>query len=255
MAEYQKTALPNAQADWAYFLDIDGTLVDIAEAPDAIHVDRGLLDLIADLHRSCDGAVALISGRTLRDIDGRLDGVRIPIAGQHGLERRDGQGRHHTHPAAPEAKRYIHERVERFIVRHPGLLLEDKGLTLALHYRQAPELGEEVHALMQRLVDEAGAGLSLQEGKCVVEVKPVGFDKGTVVDEFMSEAPFRGRRPVFVGDDVTDEYGFRVVNRMDGISIKVGPGRTEARWRVDDVAAARNWLRGAFDRIKEESHG
>jgi len=246
--------LPDARADWAYFMDMDGTLIDIAEAPDAIRVDHALLDLIARLHRACAGAVALISGRSLADIEHRLGGVRIPVAGQHGLERRSANGRLSAHAAAPEAKRHIQARLESILSSHSGLLLEDKGLTLALHYRQAPQLASYVHRTMRRLLAETDAGLGLQRGKCVVEIKPVGFDKGSVIEEFLAEPPFAGRLPVFIGDDVTDEYGFAAVNRCGGISIKVGAGRTQARWRLRDVAAVREWLGSALIAAKEKAH-
>lgn len=246
--------LPDARADWAYFMDMDGTLIDIAASPDAIHVDHALIGLIARLHRACDGAVALISGRGLDDIERRLGGVRIPVGGQHGLERRDAFGRLHVHAAAPEGWESLRKELEAVAASHAGLLLEDKGLTLALHYRQVPELASFVHRTMRRLVDEIDSGLGLQRGKCVVEIKPLGFDKGSVIEEFLAEPPFVGRRPVFIGDDVTDEYGFTAVNRRDGISIKVGAGRTEARWRLPDVAGVRKWLGSALAAAKENAH-
>jgi len=126
--------------------------------------------------------------------------------------------------------------------RHPGLLLEDKGLTLALHYRKAPHLGAYACRLMSRLLNEAGKDLEIQRGKCVVEIKPAGFDKGTAVGEYLSEPPFKTRRPVFIGDDLNDEHGFAEVNQLDGISIKVGKGASCARFRLPDVAAVRHWL-------------
>jgi trehalose 6-phosphate phosphatase len=122
------------------------------------------------------------------------------------------------------------------------LLLEDKGLTLALHYRKAPQLASYVHQLMARLACQFGQGMELQLGKCVVEVKPSGIDKGTAVTEYLAESPFSGRRPVFIGDDLNDEHGFSAVNRLDGISIKVGRGDSCAKFRLLDVAAVRNWL-------------
>ncbi|MGE5384481.1 MAG: trehalose-phosphatase [Betaproteobacteria bacterium] len=245
--------LPDASSDWAYFVDIDGTLIDIAETPDAIRVDHALLGLIARLHRACGGAVALVSGRSLTDVEHRLGGVRIPVAGQHGLERRDAHGRLRRHVAAAKARRHIQHELQAVLDAHPALLLEDKGLSLALHYRRAPELAAFIHRTMERLVGEVDSGLGLQQGKCVLEVKSMGFDKGTAVEEFMAESPFLGRRPVFVGDDVTDEYGFAAVNRLGGISIKVGAGRTEAHWRLRNVAAVRAWLGSALTR-KEEMH-
>jgi trehalose 6-phosphate phosphatase len=128
---------PVAQAAWAYFLDVDGTLLDIAETPSAVEVDAALLALIERLHQGCDGAVALISGRALSDLDERLGSLRLPMAGQHGLERRDVAGRLWLHAPPPEAKCAIKAALAPLIERHPGLYLEDKGLTLALHYRRA----------------------------------------------------------------------------------------------------------------------
>lgn len=238
-------ALSQARPDWAYFLDMDGTLIEIAETPAAAHTDPCLLDLIQRLSTACQGAVALISGRAVADLERRLAGLRLPLAGQHGLERRDAAGKHYRHAAPDEARRAIATRLQPVLQRHPGLLLEDKGLSIALHYRQAPQLAAYVHRLLKSLLDGRADALQLQKGKRVVEIKPAGFDKGTAIEAFLDEAPFRGRRPVFIGDDATDEHGFAVVNRRDGISIKVGKGRSQARYRLPDVAAVRAWLAAA----------
>lgn len=235
---------PAACVGWAYFLDVDGTLIEIAHTPDAVRVDAVLLELIARLHRASGGAVALVSGRALSDLEHRLGALRLPLAGQHGLERRDAAGRLWIHAAPPAAKCAIKEALAPVLARHPGLLLEDKGLTLALHYRQAPHLAAYAHRLMVRLA--AAAGLEVQLGKRVAEVKPVGIDKGTAVAEYLAESPFRERRPVFIGDDLNDEHGFAEVNGLDGISIKVGQGRSCARFRLRDVAAVRRWLGNAL---------
>ncbi|WP_257309780.1 trehalose-phosphatase [Geothrix fuzhouensis] len=233
---------PVARVDWAFFLDVDGTLIDIADQPDAIRVDTSLLDLITQLHRASGGAVALVTGRSLSDLEHHLGPLRMPLAGQQGLERRDAAGRLWIHAAPPAAKVSIKEALASVLARHPGLLLEDKGLTLALHYRQAPQLAAYVHRLMGRLAPQAGPDLELQRGKRVVEIKPAGFDKGTAVAEYLSEPPFKGRRPVFIGDDLNDEHGFTEVNRLDGISIKVGKGPSCARFYLPDVAAVHHWL-------------
>ncbi|MCR4302611.1 MAG: trehalose-phosphatase [Gallionella sp.] len=232
--------------NWAYFLDVDGTLIEIADTPDAVRVDTALLDLIERLHRASGGAVALISGRSISDLEQYLGMQRLPLAGQHGLERRDAAGRLWIHAAAPEAKCAIKGTLAPVLARHPGLLLEDKGLTLALHYRLAPHLASYVHRLMARMADEARAGLEVQRGKRVAEIKPSGIDKGTAVAEYLAEPPFSGRRPVFIGDDLNDEHGFAEVNKMDGVSIKVGKGASCARFRLPDVAAVRRWLGGAL---------
>lgn len=242
----KKTGPPPAQSDWAFFLDVDGTLLELAATPDAIHVDAALPALLMALHQASAGAVALVSGRALADLDRRLGVPALAKAGQHGLERRDAAGRLWLHAAPPRAKYAIEAALAPLLERHRGLLLEDKGLTLALHYRQAPELADCVNRLMCRLVAEAGDGLVVQEGKCIVEVKPGGVDKGTAVAEYLAEPPFLGRRPVFIGDDKNDEHAFAAVNARGGISIGVGAGDFCARYRLPDVSAVRAWLRGAL---------
>jgi trehalose 6-phosphate phosphatase len=239
--------LPPAHcAECAFFLDVDGTLLEIADTPSAVRVDMELLELIGRLSRVSGGALALISGRSISDLEELLGARRIPLAGQHGLERRDAAGRLWIHAAPPAAKCSFKEALAPVLARHPGLLLEDKGLTLALHYRLAPHLAAYAHRLMARLMGEAGGGLELQKGKRVIEIKPAGIDKGTAVAEYLAESPFRGRHPVFIGDDLNDEHGFAEVNRVGGISIKVGPGASCARYRLPHVAAVRHWLNEAL---------
>ena len=237
---------PAPCAECAFFLDVDGTLLDIADTPSAVRVDMELLELIGRLFRISGGALALVSGRSISDLEELLGTPRLPLAGQHGLERRDSSGRLWIHAAPPGAKCAIKEALVPVLARHPGLLLEDKGLTLALHYRQAPHLAAYAHRLMARLMQEAGGGLELQKGKRVIEIKPAGIDKGTAVAEYLAESPFRGRHPVFIGDDLNDEHGFAEVNRVGGISIKVGPGTSCARYRLPHVAAVRSWLNNAL---------
>jgi trehalose 6-phosphate phosphatase len=237
-----KRPLPAPRADWAYFFDIDGTLLALGDSPRGVRVDRDLQALIERLHAGTGGAVALISGRALGDIDALFNGLRLPAAGQHGTERRDARGRvvHHAFPT--EALDWAHERLAAAAASRPGLLLEHKGLSLALHYRRAPQLGGYAHRLVRSLAPKLGKAYCIQTGKRIVELKPAGKDKGAAVLEFMEEEPFRGRTPVFLGDDATDEYGFATVNRLGGYSVKVGPGSTAARWRLRDVAAVRTWL-------------
>ncbi len=229
--------------DWAYFFDFDGTLVDIAESPSGVDIDPSLRELLILLHQTAGGSLALITGRTLADIDSHFAGLRLPAAGQHGLERRDAAGRlfRHSNPSLP------FERIRRHLAevarRHPGLLLEDKGLSLALHYRQAPRLASYAHRLIRGIQSELGDEYTVQSGKRVIELKPAGRDKGAAIMDFMREPPFHGRVPVFIGDDVTDEYGFAMVNSLQGHSVKVGAGRTAALWRLPDVPSVLAWLR------------
>lgn len=240
------TELPAPRSDWAYFFDIDGTLVDIAPTPWEVRLERELLELIRRLHQVSGGALALISGRSIADIDSILHGARLPVAGQHGVERRDSNDQISRHHFRADKLASARARLNEVAARHPGLLLEDKGLSLALHYRTSPALGSFAHRLMRTVQAEIGPDYTVLTGKRIVEIKPSGKDKGQAVSEFMAEEPFKGRVPVFVGDDATDEYGFAVVNSLGGHSIKVGRGRSGARWRVADVEAVRSWLaRGA----------
>ena len=233
---------PAARCDWAYFFDVDGTLVDFADTPAAVRVSEHLRDLLRELYQCSGGAVALMTGRPISEIDALFPGVRLPVAGQHGAERRDAVGRA-THHEPTQDLTPVRRRLAQAIFDKPGLLLEDKGLSLALHYRRIPGLAGFVHQTMEALLPDLHGDYCLQQGKTVVELKPTGKDKGRAVLEFMHEPPFAGRTPVFVGDDATDEFGFSTVNELGGLSIKVGVGDTVARWRLDNVKAVQQWLR------------
>lgn len=243
-----RAPIPAPQPAWAYFFDIDGTLVDLAETPSGVKLDLALRTLIQALYDTTGGAVALISGRDIPDIDALMEGVRLPAAGQHGTERRDAAGRITHHAVRTAQLDWAHAQLTAAAARNPGLVPQHKGLTLALHYRRAPQLGGYAHRLVRSLLPRLGKSYCIQEGKRIIEVKPAGKDKGAAVLEFMAEAPFQGRTPVFLGDDLTDEYGFATVNRLKGHSIKVGAGRTAARFRMRNVAAVRAWLEQAVRR-------
>ena len=236
---------PPPESGWAYFLDVDGTLLDLAPSPSLVHPDDELHGLIDELRAFCGGALAVISGRSIEDADRFFPGRRLPIAGQHGLERRDAQGRIHVHEISAAAFEDEHAAIASAIDKYPGLIAEFKGQSLALHYRQAPERAAYVHRLARTAASRLGAGYTVQTGKQVVELKPSAKTKGDAVSEFMRERPFAGRTPAFIGDDATDEYAFAVVNEMGGHSVKVGRGRTVARYRLTDVRAVRAWLQSA----------
>lgn len=226
----------------AYFLDVDGTLVDLAATPSAITLHRALPRVVESLSRASGGALALISGRPLSDLDDLFPGQPFPAAGQHGLERRTASGRILQHRAPLHRLDRARRSLADVVKRHPRLVLEDKGLSLALHYRRSPRLAALAHRTLRAAQAALGPGFCLQHGKRVVELAPAGKNKGVAIAAFMREAPFRGRLPIFIGDDVTDEFGFAVVNQHQGYSIKVGPGRTVARWRLPNVRAVRSWL-------------
>ncbi len=230
----------------ALFLDYDGTLVGIAPTPEAALADDELRDLLAGLDRRWAGALALVSGRRVADLDRFLAPLRLTVAGAHGLEMRlrDGTELAVTGDAAAALGRARME-LRALQARVPGTLVEDKGLTVAFHYRGAPVAALDAQALAAELVEGSGGSLQLLAGKMVVELLPAGRDKGRAIQDLLQTSPFAGRRPVFVGDDVTDEAGFTATNERGGMSVKVGAGDrgTAARWRLDDVAATRGWLR------------
>lgn len=233
--------MPPFAADWAWFLDIDGTLLELEDHPDAVRIAEEELALVNNLRDAASGALALVSGRSIAVLDRLFRPLRLPVAGQHGAERRDADGRTHRHPAPSLAAAL--SSLSRFATRHHGLVVENKGQSVALHYRLAPQLAGAAEAAVREAAAAAGPGIEVRGGKMVLEMKPAGCDKGSAIAAFMREAPFAGRVPVFLGDDATDELGFRVVNRLRGHSIKVGGGATAARWRLADPADARAWLR------------
>jgi trehalose 6-phosphate phosphatase len=226
----------------ALFLDFDGTLVDLAPQPEAVLVPSALVGTLAFLHDYLGGALALISGRPIEQIDAFLKPLQLPIAGVHGTERRGSSGDLtllSTHPLEQ-----VEQAARSLAARHPRLRVESKRGSLALHYRQAPELECECLRAMQAAVEES-PGLTLLRGKMVVEAKPGGASKGHAIEAFLQEPPFAGRSPVFVGDDFTDEVGFAAVQRLGGMGVKVGEGPSVAWQRLESPAALRFQLQAA----------
>lgn len=235
-------SVPAFAKGWALFLDVDGTLLDIAHQPDAVTVSAELHDLLRDVYALNGGAVALISGRNLADLDRLFGPLLYPAAGQHGLERRDAAGHVVCSVGAMERIHQAELALASQARLHPGIVVEHKGLSLALHYRNVPHMREWAGLTMNALLAGLGPAFQLVEGKMVFELKPGGRDKGTAIADFMAEPPFAGHLPVFIGDDVTDEDGFAVVNITGGHSIKVGVGDSLARWRLGDANSVRRWL-------------
>jgi trehalose 6-phosphate phosphatase len=226
----------------ALFLDFDGTMVDIAPQPHAVTVPQALIGALRELHASLQGAVAVISGRPIEQIDAFLQPLRLPVAGVHGAERRAADGQVHllhTHPLD-----HVEDAARGLAEQHAGLLVENKRGSLALHFRQRPDLEDLCLAVMQQAVAES-PGITLLRGKMVAEAKPGGASKGRAIEDFLREPPFAGRRPVFIGDDFTDEVGFSTVQRLGGIGIKVGEGATAAWRRLPDPAALRSEMEAA----------
>jgi trehalose 6-phosphate phosphatase len=228
-------------------------LLEIAPRPELVRVPEGLAELLTRLAEQRGGALAVISGRRIDDIDRHLRPWRGAAAGMHGAERRHAAGSIVASGDSPEDRRaaaaleWLRPALRELEGRSPGILVEDKGKTLAVHYRQAPEREVEVRAIVESLLGQEAAALRLIDGKMVLELKPIHCDKGRAIAAFMAERPFHGRVPVFVGDDTTDEDGFAEVNRRGGLSIRVGPesAATEAVYTLPAVSAVLDWLRGS----------
>ena len=222
------------------FLDFDGTLVELAESPDGIVVPPALADLLKGLSARLDGRLAIVSGRAIGNLEKHLDCAGIAVSGSHGLELRLPDG-----TSAPLAARgeleLVSQRIEAFASDRPGLVVEKKPASVALHYRQAPEQAGQVESFMENLA--SSAGLCLQPGKMVVEIRPHGRDKGDAVRAFMAKSPFAGALPIFIGDDITDEHAFAAASELGGAGILVGAARpTAAKYRLDDVGSVAQWL-------------
>jgi len=228
---------------WALFLDVDGTLLEIAETPQSVRVPESLKQLLVSLSIRLGGALALISGRTLNDLDHLFAPLRFCAAGTHGWERRDAAGcviRAQLDPCCLDDAR---EQLRQFTNQHEGLLLEDKGHGLAVHFRRAPQLSWEVNTAVRLACQQAGSAFVVQAGKCVFEIRPAACSKGTCIRAFMERPPFANRLPIYIGDDLTDEDGFAVVNEVGGISIRVGDAQASAaQHRLPGVRQVLRWL-------------
>lgn len=230
----------------AVFLDFDGTLADIVEHPDDVHLPATTAKALAKLETRTSGAIAIVTGRPIAQIDALVDPLVLPVAGVHGMARRGFDGRLHStqHDATLFAE--IQTRLTRLHLELPGTMIEIKPGSIAFHYRRRPELAPTIAETVHDLLGEL-EGLDILHGKMVVEVKAGHAHKGDAIRAFMTEAPFAGRVPLFAGDDVTDEFGFAAVRDLDGIAIKIGPGETAAEWRVDDPDRFREWLERLAD--------
>lgn len=239
---------------WAVFLDVDGTVLKIAPTPDVVEVSESLKHVLDKLRPLLGGALALVSGRTIADLDYLFAPLHLPAAGLHGLERRDARGNLHRE-AKPGALGDIRAALEEFASDHAGVMVEDKTHAVAVHYRQAPKAKRKLRVEVERLV-AARDDLQVLDGKMVFEIRPHGIDKGTAIKAFLAEPPFVGRQPIFLGDDVTDEDGFAFVNEVGGHTIRVGGrGKTAARFRLPDVAAVIEWLEWLAEELETRGTG
>jgi trehalose 6-phosphate phosphatase len=234
---------PAPADDWALFLDVDGCLLDFADAPDAVTVPASLPATLQRLSQRLRGALALVSGRALLRIDELFSPMRLPTAGLHGLERRSTVAQL-SPPPVPSALAAIHDEARQVAAAWPGTLVEDKGSALGLHWRAEPRAATALRAFAEAALPRL-PGYRLQHGDHVVELRPSAGDKGEAILALLEEAPFRGRVPVFVGDDLTDESGFAVVNAHGGLSVLVGQREpSAAHYALRDPAAVRAWLDG-----------
>lgn len=245
------TETPEQSRHYAYFFDLDGTLAEIKPHPDQVVIPPTILQILHRLAERNAGALALISGRSMVELDALAKPFRFPLAGVHGAERRDINGKTHIVHLPQAIERDISVQLHTALAKLPGAELETKGMAFALHYRQAPEHEAALQALALRIT-QIWPQLALQQGKCVVEIKPKGTNKGEAIAAFMQEAPFAGRIPVFLGDDLTDETGFAVVNNAGGISVKVGNGETQAKWRLAGVPDVWHWLESIHTKEQQQ---
>ncbi len=227
----------------ALFLDVDGTLIDFADRPEAVQLLPEVRAAIGRLSVRFEGAIALVSGRPLAQLDALFAPLVLPAAGLHGHELRGDAAARAAMPQDTSAWLHgLHQRAAALTHRHPGVLVEDKGVSVALHWRAQPLAGPDVLAFAQDEIARL-SGYRLQPGDHVVEFVPEGSNKGLAVEQLMQQGAFARRTPVFVGDDLTDEFGFDAANRLGGWSVLVGDrAQTSARYRLPGTAAVHAWL-------------
>ncbi|MGH8233948.1 MAG: trehalose-phosphatase [Rhodanobacteraceae bacterium] len=233
---------PGADEGWALFLDVDGTLLDFARHPADVEVAAQLHDDLVGMRSRLKGAVALLSGRPLSQLDHLFGWHAHAASGLHGAELRMPDGRVHVtgEDAAFAGSR---ARAAVLVAEAKGVVLEDKQRALALHFRHAPHARATAERIVDTLLQGMGNQYAVQRGDQVIELKPAGVDKGRALDALMHVAPFRGRRPWMLGDDLTDEDAFRHVNARDGVGVIIGDRRpTAARYALADPAEVRAWL-------------
>jgi trehalose 6-phosphate phosphatase len=247
MAESAMDARPPLlPATAALYLDFDGTLADFALHPDEVVVSEPLPQLLLALRERLAGAVALVTGRRLAAVDAMIAPARLPGAGLHGAEWRlaSGAGTRMAPEADTGAAAPLAEALRARFADDERIHVEDKDAAVSLHYRRAPERAADCIAALRELADPGRFDVLL--GSRVVEARPRGADKGAALVELSRHAPFAGRTPVFVGDDVTDEDGFLAAEKLGGFGVKVGAGPTAARYRIGEVAHVHEWLRASL---------
>lgn len=234
---------------WALFLDIDGTLIDLAATPDGVVVPQDLPANLDAVSKKLGGALALVTGRALPYAERLFSPYQFLTAGLHGAERRMSNGAVDRVTVSPEFE-ILKARLFADTASWDGVLIEDKGAAIGAHYRQAPERQAELEALMERAAAEAGSEFALQRGKMVIELRPARASKGEALRSFLGEPCFTGRLPVAIGDDLTDEAMFKTANSLGGLSIRIGEASlpdgnvTQAAMLVSSAAELRDILAG-----------
>ncbi len=231
--------LPSLQ--WCLFLDVDGTLIELTDTPFETCVDPELKALLGDVGERLGGALALVSGRSIEYLDVLFSPLRLAAAGLHGVERRKASGEMHGASFVDSQLDRARAALRALVIAHPGTLLEDKGRTIAVHFRMAPHFEAAVLESVRAVAAQLGSNYHIQGGNMMLEIKPRGFSKASAIKAFLHEPPFSGRKPVFVGDDLTDQDGFKSVEDQGGISIAVGD-RVHGQFRLENPAAVRAWL-------------
>lgn len=225
----------------ALLLDVDGTIVDIASRPDAVRVPASLRDVLSRLIAATDGALALVSGRMIADLDHLFAPLRFAAVGGHGAELRLLGDTGARPRAAPQLDAELRRRLTA--LAGDGIAAEDKGISIALHYRQAPGRERPLRAAVEEICAQPWATpIEILPGKAVIEIKPAGFSKASGVRELMGHAPFEGRRPIFIGDDTTDETVFAIMPELDGLAFSVGRDVAGIAGRFATPARVRAWL-------------
>lgn len=225
----------------ALFLDFDGTLVDLVDDPDDVALAADRVARLEEMSERLSGALAIVSGRRIADLDRFLAPLAFAAAGVHGLERRRRPDGETEFLLQPEALDPVRDALAPTLEANQRLRLEDKGTALVLHYRTAPDLAAAAKSAMRHAV-EGRVDLVVMDGDNIVEVHPAGMDKGRALADFLSAPPFKGRIPVYLGDDTTDEFALKSVSEQGGVAIKVGSKESVAEYRLADVADVHHWL-------------
>lgn len=245
---------PLISGQYSFFFDVDGTLAELQPRPEMVTLPAGRKRLLARLQAASHDAMALISGRSLEDLDTLTAPLRFALGGVHGAERRDINGLISAVTLPAGLTDPLRQQLQAVCLRFPGTRLEEKGIAFALHYRGVTLSETALIQAVEQLI-RPYPELALQPGKCVVEIRPAGVSKGMALARFLEEEPFRGRPPLFMGDDMTDESAFDEVNLRGGLSIKVGEGETLARYRLSGVTAVYHWLEQVVNRLEAAATG